>query len=146
MYLSGETNLLPESMKVREVFNWTEEFYPSFDKDLAVKLSSEFDIKINKKVKSLSTGYNTLLKDILGLCVNTEFVFFDEPVLGLDAAHRDMFYKHLLSNYMNNNSTYVISTHLIDEVANVIENVIIIDEGEIIRDTTCEELLSEVTQ
>ncbi len=51
VYLSGETNLLPESMKVREVFNWTEEFYPSFDKDLAVKLSSEFDIKINKKGK-----------------------------------------------------------------------------------------------
>ena len=109
----------------------------------AFELAKEYDLLPNKKVKELSTGYNTILKDIIGLCVNAEFVFFDEPVLGLDANHRDMFYKHLLQSYLGNESTYVVSTHLIDEVANIIENVIIINEGEIIRDTTCEKLLSE---
>ncbi|MBN2879620.1 MAG: ABC transporter ATP-binding protein [Clostridia bacterium] len=143
IYLSGESNLLPESMKVKEIFKWTKEFIPSFDGELALRLAQAFELPIKKRVQSLSTGYLTILKDILALCANTEFVFFDEPVLGLDANHREMFYKFLLECYVNNDSTYVVSTHHIDEVANIIENIIIINEGSIIRDTTCESLLSE---
>lgn len=142
IYVVGENNLFPEGDKVSEIFNWTKEFFPSFDLDKANKLCKEFNLPINKKVKSLSTGYLTIFKDIIGLCINVNFVFFDEPVLGLDANHRDMFYKHLLQCYLKNSSTFVVSTHLIDEVANIIENVIIIDEGKIIKDTTCQELLS----
>ena len=143
IYVADEKNLYPESMKVKDVFKWTKEFYADFDLSKAFELAREYYLLPDKKVKELSTGYNTILKDIIGLCVNTEFVFFDEPVLGLDANHRDMFYKHLLQSYLGNESTYVVSTHLIDEVANIIENVIIINQGEIIRDTTCEKLLSE---
>lgn len=142
IYVAGEANLYPDGMKIKEVIKWTGEFFSSFDMELALKLAKEFELPMSKKVKSLSTGYQTILKDILALCVNTEFVFFDEPVLGLDANHRDMFYKNLLQCYLSNDSTFVVSTHLIDEVANIIENVIIIDEGEIIKNTTCEELLS----
>lgn len=142
VYVAGEANLYPEGMKLQEVFKWTKEFFSGFDMDLAQKLAKEFELPMRKKVKSLSTGYQTILKDILALCVNTEFVFFDEPVLGLDANHRDMFYKDLLQCYLNNDSTFIVSTHLIDEIATIIENVIIIDKGEIIKDTTCEELLS----
>ena len=142
IYIVSEKNLFPESMKVKEVFKWTKEFFPNFDMEKAELLSKVFNLPESKKTKSLSTGYLTILKDIVGLCVNTKFVFFDEPVLGLDANHRDMFYQHLLKCYLKNSSTFVVSTHLIDEVANIIENVVIIDEGEIIKDTTCEELLS----
>ncbi len=143
VYLSGESNLLPEGMKVKEIFKWTKEFFPSFDGELALRLSKAFELPVKKRVQSLSTGYLTILKDVLALCANAEFVFFDEPVLGLDANHRDMFYKFLLECYVNNESTYVVSTHLIDEISNIIENIIIINEGSIIRDTTCESLLSE---
>ena len=142
IYVVSEKNLFPEGMKVKEIFKWTKEFFPDFNNEKAVQLSKEFHLPRNQKTKSLSTGYLTILKDIVGLCINAKFVFFDEPVLGLDANHRDMFYQHLLKCYMSNNSTFVVSTHLIDEVANLVENVIIIDEGKIIKDTTCEELLS----
>ena len=142
IYIVGESNLFPESMKVGEVFKWTKEFFQDFNEEKAMALAKEFQLPLSKKVKSLSTGYLTILKDIAGLCVNTEFVFFDEPVLGLDANHRDMFYKNLLKCYSKNNSTFVISTHLIDEVANIVENIIIINEGKIINNTTCEKLLS----
>ena len=142
IYVVGENNLSPEGDKVSEVFNWTKEFYSGFDLEKAGALSREFNLPMHKKVKSLSTGYLTILKDIIGLCINSKFVFFDEPVLGLDANHRDMFYKHLLQCYLKKSSTFVVSTHLIDEVANIIEHVIIIDEGRIIKDTTCQELLS----
>jgi len=142
IYVVSEKNLFPAGMTVKDVFRWTKEFFSDFDENKAIKLSKEFHLPRNKKTKSLSTGYLTILKDIVGLCVNTKFVFFDEPVLGLDANHRDMFYQCLLKCYMDNNSTFVISTHLIDEVANLVENVVIIDDGKIIKDTTCEELLS----
>jgi ABC-2 type transport system ATP-binding protein len=66
----------------------------------------------------------------------------DEPVLGLDANHRDVFYKLLIEKYSNYPATYVISTHLIEEVSNVIEDVIIIKKGKIIRNESREELMS----
>lgn len=142
-YVMGEQNYYPEGERVKEIFNWTKEFYENFDMDLALKLSEDFNLNTSKKFKSLSTGYQTIVKDIIALSVNSPYVFFDEPVLGLDANHRDMFYKHLLESYLYNQSTYVISTHLIDEVANLIEKIIILDEGKIIRNTTCEKLLNE---
>ncbi len=68
-------------------------------------------------------------------------VIFDEPVLGLDAYHRDLFYKLLLKSYADRPRTFIISTHLIEEVSSIIENVIIIDKGSIIRNESCEKLL-----
>lgn len=67
----------------------------------------------------------------------------DEPILGLDANHRELFYKCLLEKYADNPFCCIISTHIIEEVAGIIENVVIIKNGSIIRDTSCEELLSE---
>jgi ABC-2 type transport system ATP-binding protein len=66
----------------------------------------------------------------------------DEPVLGLDANNRDLFYRLLLEKYSSNPCTLVISTHLIEEAANVIENVVIIKKGKILRSESCESLLA----
>ena len=93
-------------------------------------------------MKSLSTGYNSIFKVIIALSVNTPYVLLDEPVLGLDANHRDIFYNLLIEKYSNSPATYVISTHLIEEVSNVIEDVIIIKKGKIIKNETREELMS----
>ena len=89
----------------------------------------------------LSTGYETIFKVILALSVNVPFVFFDEPVLGLDANHRELFYRRLLEKYSEEPFTAVISTHLIEEVSNVIEEIIIIKKGRIIHSESREELL-----
>ena len=69
---------------------------------------------------------------MIALSVNTPYVFLDEPVLGLDANNRDLFYRLLIEKYSENPFTIVISTHLIDEVANVIEDVVIIKDGRVI--------------
>ena len=75
------------------------------------------------------------------MSVNVPYVFLDEPVLGLDAYHRDLFYKILIEKYAENPFTIVISTHLIEEISNVIENVIIIKNGEIIKNDSRDEIL-----
>ena len=140
-FLANETNLYPESMKVKEAFRWSREFYPDFDMEQAEKLSALFKLPVKKKIKSLSTGYQSIFKNIVALSVNVPFVFLDEPVLGLDAYHRELFYKILIEKYAENPFTAVISTHLIEEAANIIEQVIVIRNGEIIRNQSLEELL-----
>lgn len=143
IYLMSEKNYYPLNMKVKEIFEWTKNFYPDFDMEYARKLADIFELNINKNVKSLSTGYNSIFKVIIALSVNTPYVLFDEPVLGLDANHRDVFYRLLIEKYSNSPSTIVISTHLIEEVSTVIEDVIIINKGSIIKNESREDLLSQ---
>lgn len=143
IFMMGEKNFYPEGMKVRDAIKWTEEFYPDFDGDYCLKLAEQFGLNQNKKIKSLSTGYGSIFKLILTLSTNAPYLFFDEPVLGLDANHRDMFYKAFLQKYVEKPFTTVISTHLIEEVSGVIEEVVIINKGEIIRNQSVEELLSK---
>ncbi|WP_033127111.1 ABC transporter ATP-binding protein, partial [Eubacterium sp. ER2] len=115
MFLINEMNLYPESMRVRDAFKVTKTFYPSFDEEYALKLSEMFELNIKKKIKSLSTGYQSIFRNVLALSVNVPYVFFDEPVLGLDAYHRDLFYRLLIEKYSEEPFTAVISTHLIEE-------------------------------
>lgn len=142
VYMMSENNFYPAGMKIKEIYHWTKEFYPDFDTEYANKLADMFELSLNKTVKSLSTGYNSIFKIIIALSVNTPYVFLDEPVLGLDANHRDMFYRLLLEKYSESPSTYVLSTHLIEEVSNVIEHIIILKKGKIIKDESREDLMS----
>ncbi len=142
IYMMSENTLYPEDMKLKDTFKWSAHFYPDFDTERAMKLAEMFKLKLNKKVKSLSTGYTSIFKLIIALCVNTPYLLLDEPVLGLDANHRDIFYKYLLEKYIEHPSTIIISTHLIEEVAGLIEDVVIIKEGHVIENTSKDELLS----
>jgi len=142
LFLMSEKTYYPEKMKIKTIFKWTKSFYPSFDEEYAVKLAERFELNLNKTVKSLSTGYSSIFKLVIALSVNIPYILLDEPVLGLDANHRDLFYRVLLEKYSVNPCTIVISTHLIEEVSHVIEDIIIIKKGSIIKNESCEELLS----
>ncbi|HQI15836.1 MAG TPA: ABC transporter ATP-binding protein [Bacillota bacterium] len=142
IFYMTEKNLYPEDERVRNIYKWIKEFYPSFDVEYAKDLSERFGLDTKKRVKSLSTGYTSIFKAVAALASNADIVLFDEPVLGLDANHRDMFYKELISNYSESPKTIIISTHLIEEVASVIEEAIIIKEGKLILKQSVEELLS----
>ena len=141
-FLVNENNLYPEGMKVKEAFRWANEFYPKFDMDYARKLCDVFELSVKKKIKNLSTGYQSIFKNIMALSVNVPYLFLDEPVLGLDAYHRDLFYKLLIEKYAENPFTAVISTHLIEEVTNIVEHVIIIKNGEIIKNESRDDILN----
>lgn len=127
-----EKTLYPEDYKVKDVMKWTKEFYKSFDIDYAMKLAEKFELDINKKIKNLSTGYVSICKIIMALSSNTEIVIYDEPVLGLDAGHRELFYKELMTNYIAKPKTIILSTHIIEEVSNLLEDVVILNKGRII--------------
>ena len=143
LYLMSEQTLYPEKMKIREVFKWTQNFYPSFDLAYAQNLAARFGLDTKKKVKALSTGYSSIFKIIVALSAGTPYILLDEPVLGLDAAHRELFYKVLIEKYSTDPCTVILSTHLIEEAAGVVEDIVIIKEGKIIQNQSCEALLSK---
>ena len=83
----GDENMLPSSTKLKNVFKMMDDMGVGSE-EKALVLSKKFKLDVNKKWEKLSTGYRTIFKDILGLASNREYVFFDEPILGLDANHR----------------------------------------------------------
>lgn len=142
MFCMSDKNLYPDSFKIKQAFKWTKEFFPDFNTDYANELAKKFQLNTKKRIKGLSTGYNSIFKLIIALSANTPIVLFDEPVLGLDANHRDLFYKELIKNYSENPRTIIISTHLIEEVSNIIEDVVIIKNGKKILDDSVQNVLA----
>ncbi|MBO0462047.1 ABC transporter ATP-binding protein [Enterococcus sp. DIV1298c] len=116
LYLMSEDNLFPSFFKIKELFKITERFYGTFDWALAKEMLHKFGLKADQRFKKLSTGYRTITKLIIALSVPCEYIFLDEPVLGLDATHRDLFYSYLIEVYQQRLCTFVISTHLIEEI------------------------------
>ena len=142
MYCMTEMNLYPERMRVKEAFRWSAEFYPEFNREYANNLCKKFELKQNGKIKDLSTGYASIFKIIVALACGAEIIIFDEPVLGLDANHRDLFYKEIIQNFSDRPRTFIISTHLIEEIENVIDRVLIIKNGELIMDDDVQNVLA----
>ena len=93
LYLMSEKLYYPESMKVKDAFRWGACFYPQFDLDFAYSLAGAFQLGLNARVSKLSTGYSSIFKIVTALSTNAPYLLLDEPVLGLDANHRDLFYK-----------------------------------------------------
>ena len=143
IYFMTEKTLYPDDYKVKDVFKWTKEFYPNFDNKYALELSKKFGLDINTKIKGLSTGYTSICKIVTTLASNAEIMIFDEPILGLDANHRELFYKELMENYIESPKTIILSTHIIEEVSNLIEKVIILNNSKIISSDEAEELLDK---
>jgi ABC-2 type transport system ATP-binding protein len=141
LYYMSEKNCYPETMTVRDAFRWSDRFYPGFDNELAMKLCDKFELNPKKKMKQLSTGYNSIFKAIVALCVDIPYILLDEPVLGLDASHRQMLYQAIIESYALKPRTFVISTHLIEEITTLLETVMIIKKGSLVTVDSTENLL-----
>lgn len=142
VHLMSEQLLYNPSLKVKDMFKTASFYYPDFDTEYAMKLCSEYELDTNRKLHKLSTGYRTIAKAVNALACGAPIVFFDEPVLGLDANHRDLFYKHVVNRYSERPATFVISTHLIEETAGIIERAVVIKKGELLFDKDVEEVRS----
>lgn len=143
LYLMSEVNLYNERTKLNKLLTTTAQFYGDFDQAYAVKLAGQFDLDLNARFGKLSTGYRTIFKLIVALCVPADYIFLDEPVLGLDANHRELFYQALIDTYTERPRTFVISTHLIEEIANLLENVVILDQHKIVVSGSVPDVLAK---
>lgn len=143
IFCMSETDLYDTSLKVKELFKWIDCFYDSFHQETAIEIAGKFNLDLNKRFKALSKGYQSIFKLTVALSLRVPYVIFDEPVLGLDANHRELFYELLLKDYERNERTIIIATHLIEEVANLIEEVVLIDRGKILLQENVGSLLEK---
>ena len=141
VYLSSSDNWFPREYKFEDLLAIYQGTYPEFDMEFAEDLIKVFDVNVKERYSKASTGYKSIMKIILALCNPSEYIFLDEPVLGLDANHRQLFNKKLLEAYARRPRTFVIATHLIEEVASILEKVIVIKDGVVTEEVLVEEVL-----
>ena len=114
--------------------------YPNWDTQYAERLLALFELDKRKKYKQLSRGMESSLGLVIGLASRAELTIFDEPSLGLDAVVRERFYDAVIDDFAEHPRTIIISTHLIDEVSRLFEDLIIIDGGRLLLQADAVEL------
>ncbi|MDO7881474.1 ABC transporter ATP-binding protein [Salinibacterium soli] len=140
-----ESQRYPEDFQARHVFRSAPWFFANWDPDYAERLVDDFRLPLRTRIKKLSRGQLSAIGVIVGLAARAPLTFFDEPYLGLDAVARQTFYDRLLEDYAEHPRTVILSTHLIDEVANLLEHVLVIDRGRIIIDQDADALRGTAT-
>ncbi|NMA93590.1 MAG: ABC transporter ATP-binding protein [Clostridiales bacterium] len=142
IYFSEPDNILPESMKVRDFCRYTSQFYPRFNLEEASRILKDFGVDEKKRLNQLSTGYFAIVRSVVALHTRADFIFLDEPTLGHDAVSRELFYDEVLRIYREEENTILLSTHLIDEISNLLEEVIFIDHGRIVLEDNMENMMA----
>lgn len=137
-----EKTYLEDSMKVIDTIKFFKAFYYDFDENKALDMLSKLKINISDKLKTMSKGTKEKVQLILVMSRNAKIYFLDEPIAGVDPAARDYIINTIISNY-NENSTVVISTHLISDVENILDDVVFIKEGEIVLENAVDTIREE---
>ena len=142
---SRELNLSAESAlssyTLKAYLRAAETYLPHWDKDMAARLLELFGLEKKKKLGKLSKGMLSMVTILVAMASKAEFTFLDEPVAGLDVVAREQFYQLLLEEYTETGRTFVLSTHIIEEAADVMEEVIILDRGKILLKENTQELV-----
>ncbi|MCF6746641.1 ABC transporter ATP-binding protein [Blastococcus sp. KM273128] len=130
----------PDHFRVRDALSVASMLFPGWDADLAASLLRDFDLPAKRTIKKLSRGMTSAVGIVIGLASRAPLTVFDEPYLGLDAVARQLFYDRLIADYAENPRTVVLSTHLIEEIAPLLERVLLIDRGRVLLDADSESL------
>lgn len=126
--------------RVRWVLDLAAALRPNWDSGYAETLLRRFDLPLGKRISALSRGAKSALSVTIGLAARAPLTIFDEAYLGMDAPSRYAFYDELLRDYMEHPRTVILSTHLIEEVGSLFEEVVIIDHGRLVAHDETEAL------
>ena len=128
-------------MKVKDYLKTASYYYPDWDQALAEELIKKFELNTKQRINKMSKGMLSMVTIIVALASKADFTFMDEPVAGLDVVMRDYFYHKLMEEYTETGRTFVISTHIIEEATDLMEEVIMIKNGEMLLKENTQELL-----
>lgn len=128
-YLPERTYLIPW-MKVSDIISYFADFYEDFDKSRAYDMLQRLDINPSDRLKTMSKGTKEKVQLILVMSRRASLYCLDEPIAGVDPAARDYILSTIINNY-DENATILISTHLISDVENILDDVIFIKNGHI---------------
>ncbi len=134
-----DSSYLPGWMTPTDAINYFADFYKDFDKQKAVKMATDFNLDLKQKLKTMSKGQQEKLCLILVLCRQAKLYILDEPLGGLDPSSRAIILDLIMNNYAQN-STIVISTHLINDVERIFNRVLMISQGKLLVNSHVDEL------
>lgn len=121
---------LPSFLSLADLLRLASSFYKNWDWNLALGLFEYFQFNETQLYRSLSKGKKSTFNIIIGLAARCPLTIFDEPTTGMDIAVRKDFYRALLKDYITYPRTIILSTHLLNEIEDILEDVLLIDEGE----------------
>lgn len=137
-----ERTYLNEWMKVYELLDYFEDFYEDFRRERAEQMLANLRISIDDKLKNMSKGTKEKVQLILVMSRDADLYVLDEPIGGVDPAARDYILKTIIGNY-NENATVLLSTHLISDIENVLDEVIFLQYGQIRFHRSVDEIRSQ---
>lgn len=134
-----DSNYFPKWMKVTDLFCYFSDFFDDFDQDKAMDMLRKLDISVTMKLAHMSKGTLEKVQLVLAMSRNANLYCLDEPIGGVDPATRDYILNTIVGNYCEN-STVIISTHLISDVENVLDEAIFLQNGQIRLHSSVDEI------
>ena len=140
-----ERTYLNMNFKVKELLDYFEDFYDNFDRKKALALLKKLDINQEDKLKTMSKGTKEKVQLILVMSRKADLYVLDEPIGGVDPASRDYILETILSNF-DEKASMIISTHLIQDIESILDNVIFINKGKITLNDKADNIRKERNQ
>lgn len=140
MIFIDDTMSFSPSFTLQEILEVAESFYANWDRELANRLFQYFGFQQKERHQKLSKGKKSTFNAILGLAARCPLTIFDEPTTGMDAAVRKDFYRALLKEYIEYPRTILLSSHHLTEIEDLLEDVLLIKDGEVCLHTTVSDL------
>ncbi len=137
-----ERTYLNNWMTVQQMINYFKDFYENFNEDKAYDMLKRLQINPKDKLKSMSKGTKEKVQLILVMSREADLYFLDEPIGGVDPAARDYILNTIITNY-NPSASIIISTHLISDIENVLDDVVMIKNGELVLHKSVDEIREE---
>ena len=134
-----ERTYLSDWMTVQQTLDFFKDFYEDFSMETAIDMLRKLDIHTSEKLCTMSKGTREKVQLILVMSRNAELYLLDEPIGGVDPAARDHILKTIISNF-NENASVIISTHLISDVENILDDVIFLKYGDIVLHSDVDEI------
>jgi ABC-2 type transport system ATP-binding protein len=136
----ADVAVLPRWIRVSQAIDYVAGVHPRFDRAKAEAFLARTTIGRDRKVKQLSKGMVAQLHLALVMAIDAKLLVLDEPTLGLDLLYRKQFYDGLLNDYFDRNRTIVVTTHQVEELQHVLTDLMFIDRGRIVLDSSMEGL------
>ncbi|WP_329381431.1 ABC transporter ATP-binding protein [Anaerofustis butyriciformans] len=137
-----DKSYLNEWMDAKELINFFSDFYEDFDSKKAYQMLESLNISPNDKLKNMSKGTKEKVQLILVMSRKAKLYLLDEPIGGVDPASRDYILKTIINNY-SDDSTVIISTHLISDIEKVLDQVIFLKNGSVVLNGDADEIREE---
>jgi ABC-2 type transport system ATP-binding protein len=138
----SDVAVLPRWLRVSQALDYVAGVHPRFDRAKAEALLAKTNIRHSHKVRELSKGMVVQLHLALVMAIDAKLLVLDEPTLGLDILYRKQFYDSLLNDYFDRSRTILVTTHQVEEIQNVVTDVMFIDRGRIVFNSSMEQLES----